>query len=541
MTTTAKSTPPTQSAAIFKLPDDILLLIFLCGHAQSEEYDEYDYDDYDDINELTPDYATLASSEHGRTLTSVCQRWRQLALSVTQLWTRISLDKPKYGAELIERTKEAPLDVCCLFPSPTPEAFWEGVSKLLPQCMERMSDLRIVLQKHHNDARFWSLLSRPQALKRLTITGSGYPDGGVPHSLSQSVPLDKMSSLCSLILDAVCLQQDLPSIPTLRWLILRDNSDEYISGSDPLRNENLSIEWLLRSLPNIPNVEYVDAAVVSVGLLPAAQRPRLCRLPKLRFLKLFCTDVTSTMIFEFLDLSPTIALDIMFDYTSPIHLRTDGMAALLARYERNPSANICLAVRTDICVEEGTQCITLLLTEDEVDCPTLLATSFWREMFSEYVSLLPLERLHTLEYVVYASGDQGGPTDLWIEVIAMCPNLRKLTVKANAGIHFLRAYTERYARLRNPEDSTVNPQLCYLSFKKVKFEAEGGATKAYDVMLESLGELRAANFPIELIFLDRCNISEASVTKLRERIQVEWDENERGMTVVPKDLGEYHF
>ncbi|KAJ8516697.1 hypothetical protein ONZ45_g6032 [Pleurotus djamor] len=504
MTAAANSASQSQSAAIFKLPDDVLSLIFLSGHVNSDDYDEYDDDDYEDINEEMPDHATLASLEHGRTLAS--------------LWANVSLDKPGYATELVIRTKEAPLGVFCIFPSPTSEAFWEGVLELLPRCMDRMQSLHIVLKEDHNDERFWSLLSHPQALQRLIITGSGYPGGGIPHSLSQNVPLDRMCSLTSLSLNAVCLQQDLPPMPALRRLIIRDNSDDYTT------------------LPNIPNVEIVDAAIVSIGLLPATHRPQLIKLRKLQFLKLFCTDVTSTAIFEFLDLSQTVAVEIMFDYKSPVPLKTHGMAALLARYQRNPSAELGLFVRMDINDDGGEKIIVLLLTEDEIDCPTLLATYFWREMFPEYVSILPLERLHTLEYAVYASDGQAGPTDLWIEVMVLCPNLCKLVLKASAGIEFLREYTERYFRSRDPEKGAVNPQLSHITFKKVNFEVEGETTKEYTTMLESLDKMKQAKLSIELS-LDHCNISEASVTNLRERTSVEWDKNERGVPVVHRDLG----
>ncbi|KAJ8516702.1 hypothetical protein ONZ45_g6016 [Pleurotus djamor] len=418
-----------------------------------------------------------------------------------------------YSAKLVERTKGAQLSVLCIFPSPKPEEFWEMASELLPQCMDRMRDLRILIQKSGSDEQFWTLYSRPQALHELTIGGCPHQEGDAPRVLSKNVPLDKMSSLCSLSLRAIFLQQDLPPLPTL----------EHFSVDDRLLNKHLSVPWLLRSLPNIPNVQFVDVAVVITTGFPADQKLQIVKLPQLRYIKLMCLDVVCAALFQFLDIPNTATVNLSYARDVLNRPDTNGIKCLFSRCKNYPAPEFTLHLALQDHDHDGVNnmTISLMLSANETDGPFLFSAHLSPNSIPKYIqlfSLLPPEKMRTLELHV-PTKDQSICD--WVEMTPLFPDLRKLVLRDSGGLDFLHHYTDRYLRGHDEQCGTrVNPRLSQLVFDMVDFELEGEKTKAYETLVESLDVLKQAKLPLEGISLEHCSISKGSVADLEERITI---------------------
>ncbi|KAJ8507411.1 hypothetical protein ONZ45_g10220 [Pleurotus djamor] len=493
------STPtPSQSAAIFKLPEDVLSLIFLCGKS-----------DYAQIQ----DHAGIVSLKHGRVLASVCQHWRRVAFNTVQLWSNITLANPRYAALLVERTKEAPLGVFCILPIPKPAEIWDAASKLVPKCADRIQNLRLFVHERDADEPFWALFSRPQALQRLSVVGGPLLEAGAHHVLSKTIPLDKMTSLCLLTLHNISLEQDIPPLPLLEHLIIAGN----------LLNETISFSWLLRALLNVPNVQFVDISVVGVAPLPIGQETQVIKLPQLHYLKLILADVSSSFLFQILEFPSTALINLTYVLDTHNHPDTDGMKALFSRYRDHPASELTLYLGIHNHEHEGKAMISLSLKADEIICPLVLSALLSREAIPNYIHLfscLPSEKMRTLEFLAPAKDQSFGD---WVEVAALFPNLRKLILGSGGGINFLRRYTERYLRERAAESGAANPQLSLLVFLMARLEAEGEKTNDYESVVESLDEMKRAELPLELLSLRHCRVSKELVKELEDRITVKWD------------------
>ena len=120
---------------IFRLPPEILEIIFI--HGARDHYESCNGDCF------TPRIPTWVNVSY------VCTHWRNVALNYPTLWTYHFNLTRRWTEELLQRSKDVPSKISCIYPDGTPGlqeakacAWWEGLGNLLGH-IEHIQELRM--------------------------------------------------------------------------------------------------------------------------------------------------------------------------------------------------------------------------------------------------------------------------------------------------------------------------------------------------------------------------------------------------------------
>ncbi|KAI0064666.1 hypothetical protein BV25DRAFT_276815 [Artomyces pyxidatus] len=269
---------PNGSVPIFRLPPEILASIF-----------ELHRDGYVDIAWIG--------------ITHVCRRWRDVALGIAQLWSRIDLD---YGLdwfeEMIVRSKSAPVAIICRFTSPVSFAIDLIIAHLsqiqtLDLVVGSLTDSELRLLHH-------GLATCPApCLQTLSLIDNYRPKLSHPPK-----PLEiahQAPRLQSLVLDNVFqISWDQFTFREISRLHVVLPKHEYV-GPFPLP----SLETILDCLEKLPSL----TLLVLGECFPRSHDPthhlsRTIALPRLDWLDLTGTISGCTQMLEHLGLPPSANL-----------------------------------------------------------------------------------------------------------------------------------------------------------------------------------------------------------------------------------------
>ncbi|KAJ8468796.1 hypothetical protein ONZ45_g17111 [Pleurotus djamor] len=283
-------------AAISKLPDDVMLMIFSLAKPTEK---------------LPEIVAWLRKTQR------VCSQWKEMILNSPRLWSDIILNRrPSYLATatmMLARAKGAPLDVTVSRLSSSErhdEQFWEVIKSVLDQ-INHIKTLDITSTTLMD--RITSLLpeSAPAPLLRdLRLSGYTYDDSRNDTPLTIFKHLHHLHSLRQLVIAYVRVPEELPFLPTLRELTLISPATQVDFG--------VTMSWLLTALKSTPNLHHLYVREVLTNKPMHTIQTSHVNLLSLKRLELTLTDLRQSVIFDHLNF-PTSTL-----ITTSIKLQHQG-------------------------------------------------------------------------------------------------------------------------------------------------------------------------------------------------------------------------
>ena len=233
------------SSPIFRLPSEILAIIFI--HRAREHYD-YQQGNYP----FVPSWVNVSY---------VCRRWRSVALDCPTLWTYHFVLSPRWTKELLARSRHASLKIRALISQDF--AWWSSFVDEWMKHVDRIQELILSLPDKHMHQFLVKLSSHAARLQILKISVWGHPNHHPPVPRPPFVPFDGDSpalrilelSHCPVVLSSL-------KLGSLTTLVLRHIPEQFRS----------TMEELLAMLTCIQDLTHLDlhGALASAASFPSS-------------------------------------------------------------------------------------------------------------------------------------------------------------------------------------------------------------------------------------------------------------------------------
>jgi F-box-like len=435
-------------------------------------------------------------------VTHVCRYWRSVALGCADLWRRLFVFNPDVTKEMIRRSKAANLEVII-----NPLRLRQSLKSLEP--INKVIEM-VLPELHRVSVLYLSLFIEPLQ----SLVDSFVHAASKLESLYLNCILSLDPSKSVQIPDAIFSRQT----PALRSLKLHNCIFTSPSPSSDSQMVHIpsTISQIVSFLCRTPMLHTLEL----FNVLPKHLFTDTGAYPKLVLPELSRLDVTSSVV------SCVILLEhLIFPITTNITLECDWDPLGNNDYRRlfraflsaigNEKANFVIsALRLKIGFKWRINSIGMLYTmsHSHQSAPTKVAFNFFtedngREMYQDIFNtasiILPPADAHRLDIT--------GDVPHWPINFESLPNIRTIRFRTyNFPLEIVGAVLG---------DSHKLPHLCSLQFSYLTFSDEGTAT-----LINGLKNRLLSGFPIKNIYLRKCDLSEADVTRMKEFVQdVNWD------------------
>ncbi|KAJ8507544.1 hypothetical protein ONZ45_g10093 [Pleurotus djamor] len=481
-------------SAVYKLPIDILSLIFV-EFRREDIYAEY-----------SGDWVHLLF---------VCQLWRSVALKTPSFWSMIRVSGFDSPEDSIELSKRSLLQVVCNLQSAYhyEDELWSSAQMIMEES-ERFEEFSLRFGGSFDCDYAEKLLktaaqSRAPRLRSLTIEAQ-YDS---PTSrLSRGIPFMDVSSLRCLRLRNVTFPHDIPTLPSLRTLIIDHAS----------RNHGTPLPWIIQFLRQTPNV--VEATLSSTSSEGMVHSSIPVPLPHLKRLQIEAYDVRESQLFDYLDSS--LPQHLQREASTPLRIKPSKASA--------PDSSLGRIFGLSLLTAANTPLLQLELPSGNEAMDHL-----------RLCQLLPLSQV---THIIFANGDTSGP---WDVLFPMLTHLATIELVSHCDTVLLPLLCSL-----QPDDTPYNATLKVLSYRRMWFDHIPALEEIPDVDALSQGELnivlekallaqdddgfrleastfastlallqgrREMGVPIQEMVIQDCPITERQVEIIERYVEVSWD------------------
>ncbi|KAJ8482777.1 hypothetical protein ONZ45_g14832 [Pleurotus djamor] len=461
-------------AAISKLPDDIMFMIFLLAKPTEK---------------LPEILAWLRSTQR------VCSQWKELMLNSPRLWSDIVLNRrPSYLATatmMLERAKDAPLDVTVSRLSSTerPDGqFWEVIKRVLGQIHHiRTLDITSATFMHEITSLLPETALAP-LLCDIRLSGYTYLDSQNATPITMFKHLHHLHSLRQLLLAYVRVPDDLPPIPTLRELTLISPAAQVDYG--------VTMSWLLKALESTPNLYHLYVREVLANEPTRTIQTARVSLLSLKRLELVLTDLRQSVLFDHLNIPPSAMIDTSFKECRQGELLTRHiipLSALIARIFTDSDISsiqytVSIHLPTHLTIKRTTGQRILALALPEPDSEQ--HASEYTHIFASLSPFLTRTNISVSPY-----------TSIFPSIPDLLRALHKLETMSLSSEHE-RCLPLLRALAHGPNGTTpLCPNLKYLEFPFTSFPYPYADEETMAALEEVILERRENGMPIRKIFL----------------------------------------
>ncbi|KAJ7180688.1 hypothetical protein C8R46DRAFT_1070260 [Mycena filopes] len=483
----------------------------------------------------------------------ICRHWRAVALGCPNLWCSITFSRPKWAAEMLKRSKMAPLRIRVNADYLTPKVI-EAVHSSLGQ-ISRTEELDVaggsVIQEILNltdpapylHSLSLSLLSHWQTSPERVVLPADFLNGEAPRLrkielTGFSIPWD--SPLMSNLVNLKVMNPGAPPPPS--------SMNELVEalGRMPLL-ETLELENVLPTLAE----DITTICVPSVR----AQLPCLKRIVLVSYVSVL--QVADTL--NHLSYPSTTSMKISCRASSGSCGGFTSLIPTLSNLQRGVKSHHSLRVHFDVTRLN----ITLFQPDSQPRSHFLELELNWNEHRRDLSLLpfickaLPLQRLRSL-YIV--SGDIDART--WLGSFADLPCLRDIRFHGEAT-EFITVLREdvfldgtkqapqipavkpvghgRRASLRKPREENVSGGLFFPALRYLTLEDADFSPPVLDMLKSALMERCERKQNLWSLTLQECiMLTSDNVRELEEIVpDVIWDEVERGFTEDEEDFSDF--
>ncbi|KAJ8496014.1 hypothetical protein ONZ45_g12622 [Pleurotus djamor] len=318
-----------RHSAISQLPVEVISQIFLegkliaCGNDVTQPHDLHSLHQ----PPQPPRRSNIDSNRNWLNVSNVCRDWHNIVIDTPRLWSSITLGPADRALEMLKRSKSVPLQIRYTSTHDTPSFL-----RLSEAFMSQIHRIREIEIPSSNCYSMEFLLTNENAeasmLEVLKL------DGTNPYALPEPVLNRGMPCLRFLTLANGTLTKPLPPLPRLTHLTINPS---------PV----VSVELLLMSLRNTPNVESMSIACLSHTPSPHTNLPTVS-LPRLNHFCVSSSSIHASKIFDAMRYPRSTAIHYS---TQRGHTRDEDLSSLQAvcsRYSLDGTAPILqLTVKVD--------------------------------------------------------------------------------------------------------------------------------------------------------------------------------------------------
>ncbi|KAJ8516008.1 hypothetical protein ONZ45_g6621 [Pleurotus djamor] len=531
-------------SAVYNLPSDILSLIFI-EYKQQTIFDE-------ELGSWTP-------------VLRVCSRWRQILLDTPQFWATITLQDCFFIYPMLERSRQAPLNLYYTLFKPIntiDERTYEEYLFSVMQCFQagdRVDKLCFSFGPNHEDfvGELLGYLDEyntdTTSIRTLKLE---YPsEEAIDRTITfeQHLPWSKLQHLRFLELKDVLIpaNQSIPIIPSLTRLVV--TCEATFNG--------LSVLWVTQFLRKTPNIEIVELDEIihnNERFSRSDVRISPVFLPKLKTLRLSAEKLDASRLLGVLQIPNDARVSATF---SGIWHQTDSSAFL-------PSVKtLCSHLsssrapqRVVMAFNDRSKLFELKLFAMENDTHPFLDLAVpvfisernmyygWCTSAFSFSSVVQL----TIDDYILTDNDLLSLSN----ILLACPNLQRLSLGSfddSEASSLLTMMNRNYAS-DTGRSGIIAPELQVLSVTSLSCSPTGGGilrrlqpdnpTKLASLFLKFLQERRAMNVPVLELYTKGWNFAPEDISRLQEYVVVEvegyptWDNTEVDDSI---DLGNNLF
>ncbi|TCD67484.1 hypothetical protein EIP91_012345 [Steccherinum ochraceum] len=522
-----------QRSAIYRLPPEVLSLIFLNYRKQLELHVDYGA-------------GTIAPTYRWIWITHVCHHWREVALNTAQLWTEIYIESSQKADERIrasiERSNGAPLTI--VYKNHTPGSL-KLLRNLAPDIVHAASlTLHIPTSTMMEDVAI-SFPSHAPFLRHLEIEDTYSWGTGSSHS--HPIFFKKCSAPILQDLTARYIQLDWSS-GTLPRSLTRLHVNNSRTGT------KVPVEEVVAGLAHLNNLECIDLCQVLQPTLPQntslQPSPIKVEVSHLRRLTVGASTSSCARLLAALEF-PAAQMKLTLDVPSDVDVQPIAALArtLADRVEQLSPEMIALRIHTgvsgtlEICkgsratnelqsgetnpqLDDARPYIRITQTATHSGLHTVTNTSQVLEHFIHFLTRMPLATvtIASLRTVLSTSTTA-------FQVLSVIPNTSTLVIhpKATSLQPVQLDDVAEVLSCTTDADSPIFylPRLRHLVLHDVEFGDVESVGDAMNVagMIEAVKARKEAESAIERITIRRCtNMDEEEVIRLHEFVGVvDWD------------------